>query len=208
MDFNAIHAIIHAEMSEYTVRPGAEIGAKYHHGQRVAKQALALRKLELPDDATHDDIILIAGWFHDVRNGRPDHAKAGAVRTRELLEGTDYLTPAELDEVCAIIAVHDDRYGGRDTYSPWIKLQQDADLLDHFGTFDIWCHFAWCKDNGIGINEAIKHLSEERPKEFGQYLNELNYESSRLIYREKMRFFTDFVNRFVIEGSGEFFALA
>ena len=39
---------------------------KYYHGERVAKLALTLRKLVIPNDASRDQILTAAAWFHDI----------------------------------------------------------------------------------------------------------------------------------------------
>lgn len=177
-----------------------EKGNKYYHGERVANLALSLRKIILPEDDSHDDILTVAAWFHDLMNGTEEHAEKGALKAREVLQG--YCTEQELNEICGIIAVHDDRYAGRDTYSDYIKLHQDADHLDHFGTYDIWIGFAYSISLGKTIKDVIDWLSDIRPREDEKYRKELNFEVSRRIYDEKSAFVRQFSQRFRMEGTG------
>lgn len=115
--------------------PFKERSNKYHHGERVAALAVRLRQLILPDENDSDDILTVAAWFHDIRNGANHHAALGAQCTRELLAA--HCTAEELDQICDIIAVHDSRRPNDNAYLNIIKIHQDADHLDHFGVYDI-----------------------------------------------------------------------
>ena len=183
-----------------------EKGNKFYHGERVATLVLQLRKLILPEDNSHDDILTVTAWFHDILNGNEDHAVQGAIKTREVLQG--YCTEEELNTICEIIKVHDDRTCGRDVYSTYIKLQQDADLLDHFGIFDIWMSFSYFVSHGKNMKDVAQWLSEVRPLEDKKYLEELNYELSKIIYKEKSSFVRSFSERFCVESSGGIWNLA
>jgi len=177
-----------------------EKGNKYHHGQRVAVLALKLRGLVLPDDDSHDEIITAAAWFHDVMNGKENHAELGAAKAKELL--APHCTGEELAAICEIIGVHDDRPPGCDDYSPYIKLHQDADQLDHFGTYDIWMCFHYAVSRGESINDTRDWLCTGRPRENERYRAELNYEISRKIFDEKTEFLKYFTDRFSVESMG------
>ena len=177
-----------------------EKGNKYYHGERVAELVLKLRRLVLPEDDSHDEILTVAAWYHDIMNGHDDHAMKGAKKAREVL--AKYCSIEELNSICDIIAVHDDRYNGRDTYSNYIKLQQDADHLDHFGTYDIYMMFLYSAPHGQTLNEVIDWLVNDRPAEDEKYRSELNFEISKKIYDEKSNFLKNFTERFKVEGEG------
>jgi len=200
MDLSVINNIAFELMGNKSSHGFKEKGNKYYHGQRVATLAVKLRKLVMPDDSSHDDIITVAAWLHDVMNGMDDHAREGAIKTREVL--SSHCTDEELEKICKIIGVHDDRYTGRDTYSPYIKIHQDADHLDHFGTFDIWMIFLYAVAHGETINDVRDFLSNDRPKENEKYKSELNFEISRKIFDEKMEFLKYFTERFCVESTG------
>lgn len=200
MDLEAIKKLAFDLMGNRNSHSWKEKGNKYYHGERVAVLALKLRKVILPEDESHDEILTVAAWFHDVANGKEEHARLGAEKVREVL--ASYCSEEELDAICDIISVHDDRYNGRETYSDYIKLQQDADLLDHIGTYDLWSHITYSITHDLPITESINWLHEARPTQDEQFRRELNYEVSRRIYDEKSDFVKYCGNRFKVEGYG------
>lgn len=199
MDLTAIKQIAFAEMGDKRSHPFKERGNKYTHGERVAKLAVRLRQLLFPENSELDDILTIAAWFHDICNGVDNHTELGAERTRELL--TPYCTAEELEQICAIIAVHDDRKMVK-TYPDIIKLHQDADHLDHFGTFDVWICFQYAPPHDQTIDDAREWMRNVRQTENKQYRSELNFELSRRIFDEKAEFLQAFTERFAIESTG------
>jgi HD superfamily phosphodiesterase len=200
MDLIAIKKLAFDILGDTNSHPWKEKGNKYYHGERVASLVLQLRKIILPEDESRDDILTVAAWFHDVMNGQEDHARKGANKTREILSG--YCTEKELNSICEIIAVHDDRNTGRDTYSDYIKLQQDADLLDHFGTFDIFNGFLYSVPHNQTILDVLDWIENYRPTEDERYRNELNFNISKKIYDEKSSFVKRFGDRFKVEVTG------
>jgi len=177
-----------------------ERGNKFYHGERVASLVLKLRAKILPNDTSRDEILTVAAWYHDITHGSADHAREGAVRTRELI--APYCCDTETDEICNIIAVHDDRNPECDAYSVYVRLHQDADNLDHFGTFDVWMTFLFSVFRDETINDARDWLLNRRPLENERWRSELNYKISREIFDEKMRFLKHFAERFDVECAG------
>lgn len=200
MDIITIKNLAFSLLGEKASHGWKEIGNKYYHGERVATLAVKLRELIFPGDNSKDDILTVAAWFHDIMNGKENHATVGATKAREVLQ--DYCTTEELDEICAIISVHDDRYSGRETYNHLIKLHQDADHLDHFGTYDVWMSFLYAVPHDMKFHEVIDWLVHVRPTQDEKYRNELNYNLSKKIYDEKAEFLKEFSKRFQVEGSG------
>lgn len=200
MNLIAIKKLAYEQLGNKNSHHWKEKGNKYYHGERVATLVLSLRKMVLPSDESHDEILTVAAWFHDIMNGNDDHAIKGAKKAREVLH--NYCTEEEMDAICDIISVHDDRYTGRHKYSDYIKLHQDADLLDHFGTFDIWMSFIYSIHHGKTMKDVMHWLSDVRPTEDAKYLRELNYEISKSIYKEKSDFVKSFSQRFNVEGIG------
>ena len=198
MDLCTLKNLAFEQMGNRSSHDFKDKGNKYYHGQRVAVLALKLRKLVLPDDDGHDEIITAAAWFHDVMNRTDDHAARGAERAMQLL--SPYCTDDELAEICEIIRVHGSRHTG--LISPYAKLHQDADHLDHFGTFDIWATFLHSVSHGETINDASDWLRRGRPRENETYRAELNFEISRKIFDEKTEFLRYFTDRFYVESSG------
>jgi len=200
MDLCALNKLAFELMGNRSSHDFKEKGNKYYHGQRVAALALKLRKLVLPDDDGHDEILTAAAWFHDVKNGTDDHAARGAEKAKELL--SPYCTDEELAEICEIIRLHGSRHSGRGLFPPYVKLHQDADHLDHFGTFDVWACFLFAASHGETINDVRDWLYHGRPRENERYRDELNYDISRIIFDEKTEFLRYFTDRFYIESSG------
>jgi HD superfamily phosphodiesterase len=200
LDLVTIKKLAYDLMGNRSSHGWKEKGNKYYHGQRVANLVLELRKIVLPGDDSHDEILTAAAWFHDIMNGNENHAAEGAKKTREVIR--NYCSLEELDEVCEIISVHDDRYNGRDTYSDYIKLQQDADLLDHLGTYDIWMIIAYAVPHGQTFAEASDWIQNTRLSEDERYRKELNFEISRRILDEKSSFLKQYSDRFKVESMG------
>jgi len=199
MNLTTIKQIVKTEMSNKRSSPYNEIGDKYAHGQRTANLALWLRKQILPNDSTQDNILTVSAWFHDICNGVANHCQLGAKRTRELLTG--YVTPKDLEQICQIIAVHDDR-NRNNNYSKVIKLHQDADHLDHFGTLDIWRSVAYTIGNNRTIKDALDFCHNTRPTEAIRWRSELHFDISKRIFDDRNRYMQSFIDRLTIEARG------
>lgn len=198
MNLQRINEIAYDYLGNTATYDFLEKGNKYDHGQRVANLSKIIRKNVLPDDDTQDDILTVAAWFHDCMHNQKNHAQLGAEKARELLK--DELTDDELKEVYTIISLHD-RRDLRDG-SVCLKIQQDADLLDHFGVFEIWSHFAYAISHGMNMKKACDWLLNDRPKEDQSFLDQLHFDFSKKIYREKMQFLYKFAERMSIEAEG------
>lgn len=200
MDLVAIKQLAFDYMGNKSSHSWKEKGNKYYHGERVAKLIITLRQFVLPNNESHDEILTVAAWFHDIMNGVENHAKEGARKTRDVL--SKYCSEYEIDEICKIISVHDDRYSDRSLFSDYIKLHQDADHLDHFGTFDVWTEFLHAIHHDRTIIDVIEWFQTTRRSQDKHYRNELNFEISRKIYDEKSEFVNSFGERFSVEGVG------
>jgi uncharacterized protein len=200
MDLQAIRKIAYEILGSKKSHPWKEAGNKYYHGERVANLVITLRKHIFPDDHSHDDILAAAALFHDILNGSERHAEEGSKTVREILSG--YCTEYELGEICGIISVHDDRTSDYGNYSEYIKLHQDADHLDHFGTFDVWLEIIYSVNHDQSILDAVDWFKNIRMKESVKYRSELNYDISKKIFDEKDRFVSYFGQRLGVEGSG------
>lgn len=202
MDLAAIKQLAYDTMENKSSHPWKERGNKYYHGQRVAKLALILRKHLFPGDRSQDDIITVAAWFHDINNGEENHSALGAENTIEILR--NLCTKSELEKIYDMIKKHDDRYSDRRMFSNFQMLHQDADLLDHFGTYDI---FSECINNthhGGTILDLIDRLNN-RQIEFQKHRDLLNFDISKYILDDKAEFARRFAERLSIEGVGEIF---
>jgi len=206
MNLASIKKIAYAEFGSKRSAPYNEKGDKFTHGERVAKIAVQLRELLLPNESNLDDILTIAGWFHDIYNAggvdRKTHCVLGAERTRELL--TEHCTEDQLEQICNIIAVHDERKPNDNNYSNAVKILQDADHLDHFGAIGIWRFAAYAVGHDGTMNDAAQHIQENRTSYVEQWSTEFNFELSRQVFDDKMRFENAFFERFILECGGSF----
>ena len=204
MNIEKIREIAAEVLMDKKSHPWKERGNKFQHGERTGKIAVELRKRILPDDDSHDEIMLAAALFHDVANGdveRDEHGKVGAEQTRKLIK--EFCTEEELNEICRLIEVHDDRYPDSDRYPYWVKLHQDADYLDHLGTYDIWMCSIECARQNRTVTEAADYFANKRPGELLAARCIMNYEISRRVLDEKVEFQRAFAERFVREMNGE-----
>ena len=201
MDLEALHEIARNALEHRASHTWKEPGNKFLHGERTAKLALHLRELLFPGETAGNDILTVAAWFHDLRNGEENHCELGAAETRGLI--APYCTPAECDAVCRIILRHDDRTSPREGFSDMEKLHQDADLLDHFGTYDIWMSFLYSAHHGETPLSAAEFMRREKLQDFEHWRTRLNFGLSRRIYREKLAFQLRFLDRFDAELRGE-----
>jgi uncharacterized protein len=215
MDLKIIKQIAFKQLGDKSSHSFKEKGNKYYHGERVAKLVMELRSHIFPDDNSHDEILTVAAWFHDIMNGMDDHAILGAVKTRELLK--DFCSPSEMDKIYQIISVHDDRRADPKycnatlrivhELNNYIKLQQDADLLDHFGTYDVWTEVLYAVYRDETIADVIDWFQTIQPKLAAKHRVTLNFELSKRIFDEKNKFLKTFGERLSVEFSGGFWAL-
>lgn len=204
MDLTRIATLAAEQMAARRSHDWKEWGNKYSHGQRVANLAVTLRQGLLPGAAEMDPILTVAAWFHDIANGQEDHGRLGAQQTRQVLSGL--MPEVQLDAVCGIIGVHDDRHSPRARFSDMVKLHQDADHLDHFGTYDVWLNIRYAVAYDRDFLEAGEDLAIRAHEKGRDWCAELNFELSRQIMQEKLDFARAFGERMRVEGNGGIFA--
>lgn len=196
MEFELIKDIAVAEMKNKSSRPHKEIGNKYYHGQRVGNLVKQLANTIGYD--VNIDILVIAAWFHDICNGEDNHEIAGATRTVELLKG--FCDANELESIYNLISEHDSR--GNENLSVEAKILQDADLLDHFGCFEIWSAFQYAQKEQLSMNEIARLMKESYHRDFEAERELLHFEISKLIYDERRSYIWGFVTRLEEESQG------
>lgn len=176
-----------------------ERGNKFYHGQRVGNLVRYLcEKLKYDGDV---DVLVVAAWFHDISNGMIEyekHEKLGAEKTREALRGL--CSDCELEQICNVILVHDHR--GMEDLDSASMILQDADLLDHFGTFSIWQDFQEALKNNRSMAETAEFMMRNCDCDYYSTGERFNFDISRKIYAEKVTFIQAFAERLAIEGDG------
>lgn len=200
LNFGRLNALAKSWMRERHAHPNREIGSVYFHGQRVANGILELRHRIIADES-HDDILRAAAIFHDIGKGIEPHESSGAALVRGLLRNE--IEPEALEEIARLIAVHDDRAPQADRHDVWARILQDADLLDHFGCYDIWIAVL---NTSYYDHASIETLDRFYQEQYDDYVNEfralLNFEPSQIIFDEKVAFARTFARRLRVESAG------
>lgn len=203
MDMERLDQIAQHFMKNRKSHNQREIGAVYYHGQRTARGIIELRKAIVPGDDSHDNILRAAAMFHDIGKGLEPHEQYGALIAKDALK--DAVTPEELAEIIRIIAAHCDRCGENSPHDVWCKLQQDADLLDHFGTYEVWMCFQYYAHKGGGLADAADFYHTDLESFLGKHRALLNFDISRQIYDDKAAFEWQFVERLYVECQGYYY---
>jgi len=200
MNLSALQALAEQLLKPRKAHIDREKGGIYYHGQRVAKTVLLLRRGILPEDDSHDDILTAAAWFHDIGKDIKPHARYGSVLAREALR--EHCTAEELDEICEIISLHDDRKPGDNHYSPWVKLQQDADMLDHTGSYLLWIDIWRCACGEVPWPEMAYYDDARWEARCAKNRALLNFPLSQRIFDEKIAFVNAVYARMRVECMG------
>lgn len=199
MDLVVIKDKAWQSMGKRLSHPDREPGYAYYHGQRVAKIALTLRELILPDEQIYDDVIRVGGWFHDVGKGIEPHWTYGALICQELLE--DLCSPAKLEQIVEIVGSHTLRKTKE--YPHYVKLVQDADILDHFGSQEIWLGFWHSAFRRETVDYMLEFYADSYEPNTKRVRDLLNYPESVAFFDEKDRFVKGFIERFAREAQGD-----
>ena len=200
MDLAKIEQLAEKLMAHRKVHAEREVGGAHAHGKRVAVLAAELKKRIFPGEHGISDELKAAAWFHDVGKGIEPHARYGAAITREALSGL--CTKEQLDEICAYVSEHAYRDPQNNSYSANTKLLQDADLLDHYGTFAVWMDFFYDSHKEKSFSESAVDNDFHLEKHRKTARDALNYNESKRIFDEKIAFVSAFYARMRIEAEG------
>ena len=107
MDFEKLDEVARHLMKRRKAHPERETGSVYDHGKRVARLIITLRKAVIPDDDSMDDILRLAGMFHDIGKGIEPHAAYGAPIMMQAVKGL--VSEREAQEAARLIEAHCDR---------------------------------------------------------------------------------------------------
>ncbi len=202
MNLEKIKELAFQHMADRKAHKEREKGFIFYHGERTGKLAVTLRKALIPENTQKDQILLVGGYFHDVAKGIEPHGEYGAVLVKEILK--DQCTPSELEEISELIFYHQKRKKDPN-YSDYIKIFQDADIIDHFGTIEIWMNFNYYSFMEQPIEESVKFYSEHFDGHARKMRELLNYKISERILDDKVQFVKDFAERMKVEAKGELF---
>ncbi len=203
MDFDRLDALAQKLMKKRKAHPMREPGSIYDHGQRVAKLVLTLRRSVVPDDDSMDDILRLAAMFHDVGKGIEPHAAFGAPIMLQAVR--DIVSESEAREAARLIEAHCDRRPTEPVHDTWARLLQDADLLDHIGTYNIWMDIQYYAHSGGGVADEAEFLRENAGSYAAHHRTQLNFPVSVEIYDDRVGFYLEYARRFQAESRGEIY---
>ncbi len=209
---DAMKAVLASALADKASHIWKEPGNKYEHGLRTAKLALQLKAdLGIPDTEVDPGILTVAAWFHDVCNSADvsDHENAGADLLPSLIGS--YCTQEELAQIQQIVRVHDTRLKNLATeerlctYPHIVLLVQDADLIDHLGTYSIWATFSDLVYRHKTPNDYVVPFENGA---FDRWANswriKMNYSHARDLFDEKIAFEKAFAARMRRELDGAY----
>jgi uncharacterized protein len=202
MNLETVRELAFKHLGERKAHQNREKGFIYYHGQRTAKIAVKLREILLPDDNSRDEIITAACYFHDIAKGIEPHGQYGSVLVKELLKG--HCEDREIEDIAELIRCHQLRKSG-EQFSDTVKIVQDADILDHYGTIEIWMNFLYYAHEDAPMQESVKFYKEQFEDHVKHMTKLLNYEISQQIFRDKIQFQREFIERFAVEAQGDIY---
>lgn len=134
--------------------------------------------------------------------GIEPHNITGAQLIKSLLK--DECSAKELDEISEIIKLHNSR--NREELPYYIKIVQDADILDHFGSLEIWLKFMYSAHKEESVFDAIRLWNSSEHLEYIKATKQaLNFELTKEIYDKRIEFQRSFLTRFETECNGNIF---
>ena len=201
MDFEKLDAIAQHLMKRRKAHPERETGSVYDHGKRVARLIITLRKAVVPDNDSMDDILRLAVMFHDIGKGIEPHAAYGAPIMMQAVRGL--VSEREAQEAARLIEAHCDRRPDEPVHDVWERLLQDADLVDHIGTYNIWMDIQYYAHEGGGVEAEAEFLRENAENYAAHHRKQLNFPVSVRIYDDRIGFYLEYARRFQAEARGE-----
>jgi uncharacterized protein len=200
VDIDRISRIAYEIMKDRKAQPDREVGYIYYHGKRVGKLAIRLRERLLPCNDSYDRYLLVAALFHDVGKGFDPHAEYGAFLVRNILK--EYCCEDEINKIAELIYYHQ---GPRkeESLCDYIKILQDADILDRFGTMQIWLNIYDCASKNMPVEQLQDFYNNEIDVRASYMRSLLNFDLSLQIFDEKMRYLQNFIDRLRIESAGD-----
>lgn len=199
MNLPVIKELAYNYMSNNKAHRDCETGFIYYHGERVGNLSIALRKELFPANESDDDIIIAASYFHDIAKGIEPHGKYSSILIGDILK--DYCDNYELKKIVEIIKYHQVRVKDNN-YPDYVKLVQDADFIDHYGTVGIGINFYQALYSDINMKDLVVRFQNEFEKNSERKRELLNYELSKKVYNKRVEFTKAFVDRFSVEVDG------
>lgn len=175
-----------------------EPGWAWRHGFRTANLALWLRARLFPATPEMDDILYAAGLFHDcAKDDDADHAAAGALRAAGYLDG---IVPVGMLPLVTH-AIHQHNKRG-ELASDLEKVLQDADIIDHFGTIEVWLNVSCSVLGGEGPERSLAFYDTEWEPMISELTGLINFDLSKAVFQDRIAYNNEFIKRLRIEAAG------
>ena len=201
MDLEEVNHLAKGMMKDRKSHPYQETGDAYYHGQRVACLAVELRKKVAPESEAEDSVLIAAAWLHDGAKGLEPHNRYGAILAWEGLKGI--CTQRQRQQIVALIENHTKKRGPHSSLH--LKLLQDANVLDQYGSLAIWRDFWFSCYQDQPLQETAA-LDWNRWQEHCKKQREaLHFSESQEAFDEKVIFLGGFYERLLKESRGEAF---
>jgi uncharacterized protein len=107
----------------------------------------------------------------------------------------------EIKDIALIIKMHSQRQ--QKELPDFVRVVQDADKIEHFGTSEVWLQFLYRAYNEQTADQALAYWKKQYPPLVKKARSVLNYDVSRQIFDDRMEFFWSFTKRFEKEMNGE-----
>ena len=204
MNIKEIEAFAFEKMKNRKVL-GREKGFIFYHGQRVGKIARKIYEQVVDSPVELEkDLLYIGGLFHDIGKGIEPHNETGAVLVKELL--TDHCHEEQLQIISDIVREHNQRGEKYQGNSLLGKIIQDADILDHLGTMDIWIAFMYHAQFEESAHNSLEFYTGGQWEEICQMLRSLlNFPVSIKAFDKRKNFTQSFIEQMQREVAGELF---
>lgn len=200
MNLEEIRRIARENMEKRRAHLDREPGYIYNHGLRVANLSGELMSLITGNPGLFDPLLYIGALFHDIGKGLVPHNEVGAGITRDLL--SVHCTPEEIEGVCDTVRFHCIRKHGLDLTDGQMAVQ-DADMIDHFGTQEVWLNFLYNAYRNRGQRDVIDFWRGDEFKQMVIRMRELlNFDVSIAVFDDRVAFHGEFLQRFELEAEG------
>ena len=200
LDFVKLDQLAQDLMKNRKAHLDREIGSVYYHGRRVAALALELRRQIVPGDDSMDETLRLAGMFHDVGKGIEPHEAYGATIMRQAVE--ELVPPEQALRASRMIENHPDRRPQEDVHDVWTRLLQDADLLDHMGTYGLWMDIQYQAHHHLCVDDHLEYLNGHVEEYFAYHRAQLNFPLSIEEYDRRGELVLDYWKRLQVEAEG------
>jgi len=199
MDVEQIQELARQLMIDRKGHLEREPGYIYYHGVRTAIICMKLLDRIGQTSAIDRDILYAGALLHDVAKGIEPHAETGAAIVMQSLEGK--MPPKAIETVSELVRMHNKR--GKSSQVDQMLIQ-DADLLDHFGSQNIWLGFLYSAAHDEPGEEFLEYYRGEKNRMYIEWCRKiLNFDVSREALEGKISFEQMFLDRFERELNGE-----